>query len=275
MCAACSPCLPQLLWWVEEESESFQEGRLQRERGAVRRSLPTGSLGGGGAGWWVVGRKSTPLQRSADRYGLSRGWGATIHPLIQYFLLPCELLPCIPCPAKSRSSDLLAIFKNSQLLFWSNDSWHFIFNAPLIIVIFEAKIIRIKTNPFDLRMFHFVARANWYCVGWALAKENREKLHNHNSEKTDGQKIHGNWSGMLDFLFLDERAVKNCTFSSVRNNWPFQPSLVLQQSVAKQKELLLSFKKCTPTFNWSPDTFLLGNLVLSQLTSNVWNVIHM
>ena len=160
MCAACSPCLPQLLWWVEEESESFQEGRLQRERGAVRRSLPTGSLGGGGAGWWVVGRKSTPLQRSADRYGLSRGWGATIHPLIQYFLLPCELLPCIPCPAKSRSSDLLAIFKNSQLLFWSNDSWHFIFNAPLIIVIFEAKIIRIKTNPFDLRMFHFVARAN-------------------------------------------------------------------------------------------------------------------
>ena len=80
--------------------------------------------GGGGAGWWVVGgRKSTPLQRSADRYGLSRGWGATIHPLIQYFLLPCELLPCIPCPAKSRStSDLFAIFKNSQLLFWSNDS---------------------------------------------------------------------------------------------------------------------------------------------------------
>ena len=42
-----------------------------------------------------------------------------------------------------------------------------------------------------------------------------------------------------------------------------------------KKSFCWAFKKCTPTFNWSPDTFLLGNLVLSQLTSNVWNVIHM
>ena len=193
MCAACSPCLPQLLWWVEEESESFQEGRLQRERGAVRRSLPTGSLGGGGGGCWVVGgRKSTPLQRSADRYGLSRGWGATIHPLIQYFLLPCELLPSIQCNVLQNPVHhqiYLPSSRTHNCILWSNDSWHFIFNAPLLIFIFDAKIIRIKANPFDLRMFHFVTRANWYWVGWALAKENREKLHNHNSEKTAGQKI--------------------------------------------------------------------------------------